>query len=430
MMHIRDTGQSSGGITLGDVTSKSHSGSTVTVILDQSQHAAISIMPSPRIIIEGGAVYDLAYNPLAGTFDVYTASFTPGDSHDLSSQDTWPQGVAFSGDGRNMYVVGASKDRVYQYSLDAPWDVTTASYAAGDSHDISSQEVSPTGVAFSGDGRNMYVVGASKDRVYQYSLDTPWDVTSASFSSGNSHLVRSQDSNPHGVAFSPDGTRMFVTGSSSDKVHQYKLDVPWNVTSVSHPPGNSHLVRSQDANPTGVAFSADGRKMFVVGAASDTVYQYDLDIPWDVTPASFTPGNSHDVSSKEAGPRDVAFSADGTRMFVTGLNSSSVHQYDLDSTFPITISDDTIPPAFYSAVYSTDEGSLTITFSEPLNGTINYGLLHIRDTGESAGGISLEDATQATPDTFYTLTVLTTIPAGRPGQHGHPATGHRGERRL
>ena len=43
----------------------------------------------------------------------------------------------------------------------------------------------------------------------------------------------------------------------------------------------------------------------------------------------------------------------------------------------------------------TGDGRLLITFSEPLNGTIHYDRMHIRNAGESTGGVSLDGATSA-----------------------------------
>ena len=84
---------------------------------------------------------------------------------------------------------------------------------------------------------------------------------------------------------------------------------------------------------------------------------------------------------------------------------------DTDQTYLVDLD----PPAFSSAAYSTGNGTLTITFSEPLNGTIRYGLLHVRDAGESSGGIAL-DGTSSRSHSGATLTVVLT-----PAQRGELA---------
>jgi len=90
--------------------------------------------------------------------------------------------------------------------------------------------------------------------------------------------------------------------------------------------GNSFDVSGQDISPTGVAFNSDGTRMFVTGGNSDSVFEYSLNTGFDLSTASFS-GTSFDVSGQETRPRDVVFSADGTRMVVTGSNSGSVFEY-------------------------------------------------------------------------------------------------------
>jgi len=92
----------------------------------------------------------------------------------------------------------------------------------GDSFDVSGQETATTGVTFSPDGTRMFVVGDSTDSVLQYSLTTGFDIGTASFS-GTSFDVLGEASNPPGVAFNSDGTRMFVIGNNPESVFQYSL---------------------------------------------------------------------------------------------------------------------------------------------------------------------------------------------------------------
>ena len=78
-----------------------------------------------------------------------------------------------------MYII-SDNDRVYQYTLSTAWDVTTASYDSI-SFSVSSQESITRAGEFSSDGSNMYIVGESSDTVHQYSLSTAWDVSTASY---------------------------------------------------------------------------------------------------------------------------------------------------------------------------------------------------------------------------------------------------------
>ena len=39
----------------------------------------------------------------------------------------------------------------------------------------------------------------------------------------------------------------------------------------------------QENNPRGIAFSSDGTKMFIIGATGDDVNEYDLSAPFDAS---------------------------------------------------------------------------------------------------------------------------------------------------
>ena len=62
---------------------------------------------------------------------------------------------------------------------DNPNIVAGASFV--DSFDSSSQEGTPTGLAFNNDGTKMFVVGFSSDAVNEYTLSTAFDVSTSSF---------------------------------------------------------------------------------------------------------------------------------------------------------------------------------------------------------------------------------------------------------
>jgi len=268
-----------------------------------------------RVAVGGGGSADWC-NVSAASYD--SVSFS------VSSQEPFSSGVSFKPDGTKMYVVGFFTNSVYQYTLSTTWDVSTASYDSV-SFDVSSQEGSTRCVAFKPDGSKMYVVGGASDSVHQYTLSTAWDVSTASYDSV-SFDVSSQDSAPRGVAFKPDGTKMYMVGVSSDEVHQYTLSTTWDLDTASYD-SVSFSVQSQEPFPSGVAFKPDGTKMYMVGYSNDSVHQYTLSTTWDVSTASYD-SVSFDVSSQDSAPKTVAFKPDGTKMYVIG-SSRSVHQYTL-----------------------------------------------------------------------------------------------------
>ena len=158
----------------------------------------------------------------ATAWDVSTASYD-SKYKDVSSEDNIPYGVAFKPDGSKMYIMGYTNKTVYQYSLSTAWDVSTATYDSK-YKSVSSEDSIPHGVAFKSDGSKMYIMGYGNDTVYQYSLSTVWDVSTATYDS-KYKSVSSEESYPIDVAFKPDGSKMYIVGTSSDTVYQYSLPV-------------------------------------------------------------------------------------------------------------------------------------------------------------------------------------------------------------
>jgi hypothetical protein len=68
--------------------------------------------------------------------------------------------------------LGSINDTVYQYTLSTGFDLSTASYDSV-SFSVNSQDTSPYGMAFSTDGAKMYILGGSNKTVYQYSTVSP-----------------------------------------------------------------------------------------------------------------------------------------------------------------------------------------------------------------------------------------------------------------
>ena len=192
-------------------------------------------------------------------------------SFSVAAQGTSPADIAFKTDGTKVYVLD-NGGSVFQYSLSTAWNLSTASYDSV-SFSVTSEDAAPTSLAFKSNGTKMYVVGSANDTVYQYSLSTAWNLSTASYDSV-SFSVATEELVPQALAFKSNGTKMYVMGSAEDKVFQYSLTA-WDLSTASYD-SVSFSVAGQDSGPTGLAFKSNGTRMYVVGDGSDTVYQYSL----------------------------------------------------------------------------------------------------------------------------------------------------------
>jgi hypothetical protein len=175
----------------------------------------------------------------------------------------------FRADGTKMYIVGQTNDTVFQYTLSTPWSVAAASYESI-SFSVTTQEASPAGLWFRPNGLSMYVTGNAGDAVYQYTLSTAWNVSTATFL--QSFSVAGQESASTAVTFTGDGSRMFITGSTGDDVNVYNLTTPWDISTSAFV--NVFSVSGQDTAPQGIYIKPDGTKMYIMGSTNDTVFQY------------------------------------------------------------------------------------------------------------------------------------------------------------
>jgi sugar lactone lactonase YvrE len=255
---------------------------------------------------------------VAEGYDIANASYD-GVSLSLSPY-TSIRGLFFKDDGTKLYVVSAGATAVYEYNLSTAWDVSSGTYSQA--FDVGNQEGNPNTIFFKDDGTKMYILGRNGDDVNEYNLSTAWDISTASYSQVFS--VASQETNPFGMFFKPDGLKLYIIGLINNTVYEYTLTTAWDVSSASYS-SNSFSVNSQDTNPREINFNDNGTKMYMIGIANDNVYEYDLSTAWDVSTASYN-SVSFSIGSQELNATAFRFKSGGFKMYVVGA-LNTVYQY-------------------------------------------------------------------------------------------------------
>lgn len=289
-------------------------------------------------------------------------------SFSVAGQDTNPTGLAFKADGTKVYIAGNGTDSVYQYSLSTAWDISTASYDSV-SFSVASQNTSPYGPTFKPDGTSFYIVGSIGTRVYQYTLSTAWDLSTASYAS-KSFLYSSQEGGMEYVRFKTDGTKMYLIGADTDAVYQYSLSTAWDVSTASYD-SVSFSVASEELSSRTFDFNSDGSSFFILGDTNNTVYEYALSTAWDISTASYS-GVSFSVAAQATGSRGLSFGDGGTKMHIVDRTNDTIYQYSTVSaalvTWPSSIEwaggiAPSSPAAGETDVYTfvTDDGGTTYT---------------------------------------------------------------------
>jgi hypothetical protein len=263
----------------------------------------------------------------------------------VNTEETRPRGLTFSNDGTKMFVIGeqhgnggtsgSAEDDIHEYTLSTAFDISTASYVdslanLGDAFE--------TSIKFNNDGSKMFVTGINRDYVQEYSLTANFDLSSATLESFFS--VNSVEDNLFGLDFNNDGTMMYITGHSSDSIHQYELavgfDLSEGVTLL-----RSQDLSAQDGEPSSIEFNTDGTRMFIIGTLDNVVDQYDLSTGFDISTLSHV--GFLKLNSEQYNPSGIAFSPSGLKMFITGYQETAeVNEYTLNC--PFTLFSGNCPP--------------------------------------------------------------------------------------
>ena len=215
-------------------------------------------------------------------------------------------GIAFSPDGKSLYVSGGDQDVIYRFD----WRGGAATLA--DSIVLAVREKGkhgtryPAGIALSPDGRTLYVAENLADSLAVVDL-----------ASGQVVQRLATERYPYGVVVAPNGT-VYTSAWGG-----------WTV-SVFGVNGNGRLrggIRVRvGRHPSALALSANGSRLFVASGSTDKIIVLEtLTHSVIATLNDASPAGTREGST----PNALALSADGTRLFVAEADNNAVGVFDL-----------------------------------------------------------------------------------------------------
>jgi sugar lactone lactonase YvrE len=283
-----------------------------------------------------------------------------GLSKSISAEETAPSGLFFSPDGLNMYVCGSTGDDVNQYTLSTAFDVSTATFVRLFS--VAAQDSAPADIFFKPDGLTMFILGDTNNGVFQYTLSSAFNISTASYAS-KAFSVTSQETTPTGLWFKPDGTVMYVIGTANDTVFQYTLGTAWDVSTASYA-SISFSVQTQETTPNQVNLSADGLTMWILGASGDDITQYALGTAWNVSTAVFE--NSFYIGFEDNNSQGLFIdSTANNRVYVLGTGTDVVYQYNTATNSISAVTD-----VFNTTSNARVQGNLAVQGNANIDGAL------------------------------------------------------------
>ena len=247
--------------------------------------------------------------------------------------------VKFSADGTKAYLSDGGQDSsspalytIYQYPLTTAWDLSTMGSATLSTSVGQYWDYNPTGIFPKSDGTKFFMAGNQNDSIAQWDdSGTAWTFGGASSHDGNTggNSLDSYDTEVQDLFFGNSGQYMYIIGTSSDKVHRFDLASAWtlpaNGTALDALTHTEYSVVTNNANPTSLWFTDDGKTM-LVGSGSN-VGQYALTTAWQIS-SGVTYIKTYDVSAKETSVQGVTLGDSETKLFICGTSSNQIHKYN------------------------------------------------------------------------------------------------------
>lgn len=271
---------------------------------------------------------------------------------------------------------GSKRKQVTSVAAATGWDINNAAYVK--TSNIATANLTSyitRGLAFSTDGTKMYVVVSNnyQSRIYQYNLSTAWDVNTLS---GDGYVSFSQDRG-YSVAFKTDGSRYFLSSDDEDRVQEFDLTNAWDIDGGATYNGATGF-SNRDTRITSAQFSSDGTKMVLYGATNDMLYYFTLSTAWDVSTASYST-----ASSVLAGGGDtMAMKPDGTKFYLIAGSTVSQHNattaFDMSTvstsaTYTLDVSND-VSVTYISGIALSSDGSKLYTIDRSTRFVYQYDL--------------------------------------------------------
>jgi len=255
-------------------------------------------------------------------FEGRTVSAILNQTFDVTAQDTQPHAVFFREDGIKMYVSAAITDTVLEYDLSTGWDISTAVF--NQSFDVSSQESNIRGLFFKEDGLRMYITGSAGMDINQYDLGTAWDISTAVFDTNFS--LAAQTTLPIAVVFNPLGFSFYIADFINGFIRRYNMTTAWDVATASFS-GDSFDTSGTigTLDPGGVCFRLDGAIMYVLGDTEESILEYFLTTPWDITTAQFEDVRIENIEAM----RGLCANHYNEKLFFVSASTALVYDFNL-----------------------------------------------------------------------------------------------------
>lgn len=194
-----------------------------------------------------------------------------------------PYGIAISPDGKHVYAADAGDSAIVAYSVDPDYTLTLINTYPSSALSAHDQFGTPYQVYVSPDGLNVYVTGLAGDSIATYArnADTGALTHVHTLKNGDNYgcFIAPCDGSlagldgAYGMAVSPDGQFMYISGVNSDAVSVFRRSKTSGAltTFFGEPYFVQQFTNANLNSAYGIALSPDGKNVYATGYTSDAL---------------------------------------------------------------------------------------------------------------------------------------------------------------
>jgi hypothetical protein len=276
-----------------------------------------------------GFTYGVSYEIDTGTYSKVLS---------IAAKTTSPVGMWMSTDNNKLFV--SSANTVYEYITPTLGDINLSTFYK--SYSVAGKLTTGTGLFVNPTGTTFYMNTISGTTIYQFTMSTPWDVSTATYTKFGK-IETGGATAYNDIYISPNGYNVYVLddGFATRRIYQYVLETAWDINTISFVRYNT---TSNLPSQKGLTFNDNGTKMYIIrdgSSTNDIIYQYTLSTPWDVS-TLLNSGKTLSINAEDTAPKKIRINNTGDILLMLGDTTNSVYQYDLSNwcmASPYTLTD-------------------------------------------------------------------------------------------
>jgi DNA-binding beta-propeller fold protein YncE len=342
-------------------------------------HLPLSTLPLNIALSPDGRFAVVSNNGLAKP-SLMTIDLTTWTVKNTTALDAAWYGLAWSPDGKSVYVGGASLNNVQEFTFADGLLTKARTFALP----AQTGDTFAGGLAVSPNGRTLFVT-----RVFALSL------SAIDLTTGQVTQTVTLPAEPYAVIASPDGTTLYVSLWGGSRVQAYSTD---SLRLVNEYTSGEH--------PNALLLSSDGKRLFVACGSSSAVWVFDTfsAIPIEQISTSLYP-NAPLTST----PNALGLSPDGTTLLVAIADINAVAVVDVSNSTHAVVNG-FIPAGWYptGAVFTRDGKQILVVNGKGLVPAAN--MLGATLDKRLIGDLSMVAVPDRTTLADYTRKVLALTP--------------------